>query len=325
MQNCVAVDTQTCALAHSLGRGINMGNMLEAPREGDWGIRLDPAFIPLIKDKFTTVRVPVRWTNHAAATEDATLDDFFSKRVDNAIQALLNAGFNVIVNQHHYNQIFGAKLHPNEMWVEPAVLEKRLINIWKQLAQRYKNQHPKLIFELLNEPHGTMKPEAWNALAAEIVEAIRRIDPDRVLMVGPTDWNSPRDLHKLRVPKDKKIIVSIHDYSPFNFTHQGISWMPHLPRGVTCCNHNQINEMRAMISLATQWNQKHGYPLHLGEFGSYQAADMPSREIYTRTMRDLLENKGIGWAYWEFGSTFGMYDPKKSTWIEPIRRALLDN
>jgi endoglucanase len=40
--------------------------------------------------------------------------------------------------------------------------------------------------------------------------------------------------------------------------------------------------------------------------------------------RDLIEANDIGWTYWEFGSFFGVYDPIKGIWIEPIRRALLD-
>jgi endoglucanase len=81
-QTCHAVSAPTCDLAHALGRGINMGNMLEAPRKGDWGIRLNTSYINLVAEKFETVRVPVRWTNHAAPTEDAKLDEFFAARVD---------------------------------------------------------------------------------------------------------------------------------------------------------------------------------------------------------------------------------------------------
>lgn len=44
-----------------LGRGINLGNMLDAPSEGEWGVTLDSAYFPLIKSAgFTSVRIPVR-------------------------------------------------------------------------------------------------------------------------------------------------------------------------------------------------------------------------------------------------------------------------
>ena len=323
-QACHAVNAETCALAQNLGRGINMGNMLEAPREGDWGIRLDPAYINLVADKFKTVRVPVRWTNHAAPTADAKLDDFFANRVDKALDAMLAKNLYVIVNTHHYNQLFGDRLHPNEFAVEPAVLEERLINIWRQLAVRYKGRSKNLIFELLNEPHGTLSSADWNALLAKLITAVREVDATRILMVGPTYWNHPKDLDKLKLPADKNLIVSIHTYDPFEFTHQGISWMPQFPKGPTCCNIKQQQALRASLELAVKWNKATGYPLHMGEFGSHNAGDPQSRANYNRMARDAFEANGIGWAYWEFGSTFGIYDPTKSAWIEPLLGALLD-
>lgn len=323
-QACHAVSAETCSLAHNLGRGINMGNMLEAPQEGDWGIRLDPAYIDLVAEKFKTVRVPVRWTNHAAPTADATLDTFFAARVDKALDAMLAKNLYVIVNTHHYNQLFGDKLHPREFAVDPAVLELRLINIWRQLAQRYKGRSKNLVFELLNEPHGGLTSAAWNTLLAKLVTTVREIDPHRVLMVGPTYWNHPKDLGKLQLPADKNLIVSIHSYDPFEFTHQGISWMPHFPKGPTCCSPKQRQALQSTVETAVKWNKASGFPLHLGEFGSYEAGDMTSRANYTRLARDLFEQNGIGWAYWEFGSTFGVFDKSKSAWIEPIRSSLLD-
>lgn len=323
-QACHAVSTETCTLAHNLGRGINLGNMLEAPREGDWGVRLDPAYVTLIAEKFTTARVPVRWTNHAAPTADAKLDDFFANRVDKALDALLAENMYVIVNTHHYNQLFGDKLHPSEFAVEPKVLEARLINIWRQLAQRYKGRSKNLVFELLNEPHGTLTSAAWNLLLAKLVTTVREIDATRTLMVGPTYWNHPKDLEKLQLPRDPNLIVSIHSYEPFEFTHQGISWMPQFPKGPTCCNSQQRQALEQSVEIAVKWNKAKGYPLHLGEFGSFEAGDMASRAAYTRLARDTFEKHGIGWTFWEFGSSFGVYDPKKSIWVEPLKNALLN-
>ena len=68
----------------------------------------------------------------------------------------------------------------------------------------------------------------------------------------------------------------------------------------------------------------HGYPVHLGEFGSFKVADMDSRVTYTRTVRNQAESLGIPWAYWDFANVFGIYDPKARQWIEPLRAALLD-
>ena len=66
------------------------------------------------------------------------------------------------------------------------------------------------------------------------------------------------------------------------------------------------------------------YPVHLGEFGAFEKADMDSRAAYTRLVRDEAERRGIGWTYWNFSSDFGAYSTKTNSWIEPIRRALLE-
>lgn len=325
LQNCNAVSAETCALAHALGRGINMGNMLEAPREGDWGVRLDAPYIDKVAGVFNTVRVPVRWSNHAAPTVDATLDEVFAVRVDKVVDALLAKGVYVILDMHHNSQLFGERLLPNEFGVDPAVVEPRVVNMWRQIALRYKDRSPKLVFELLNEPHGRLDGEPWNVLAGRTLAAVRTSNPARTVLVGPSYWNSARDLPKLRLPPDRNLIVAIHNYDPFEFTHQGVTYLPKpFPTGTTCCNATQLKTMTNSLDAAVKWSQANGFPLHLGEFGAYQAADMDSRETYTRLMRDEAERRSIGWTYWDFASSYGAYSPKTGNWVEPIRRALLD-
>jgi endoglucanase len=35
------------------------------------------------------------------------------------------------------------------------------------------------------------------------------------------------------------------------------------------------------------------------------------------------ESHGFSWAYWEFCSGFGAYDPKADAWREPLQTALV--
>jgi endoglucanase len=323
--SCASVTPQTCATAQALGRGINLGNMLDAPREGDWGVRVEPAFLDKVAGQFTTVRVPVRWSNHAAVTADARIDEAFAQRVDQVVDGLLAKGVYVILDMHHYSQLSGGTLHPHETGVDPAVLETRLLNMWRQIAQRYRDRSPKLLFELLNEPHDRLNGEAWNALAAQTLAAVRASNPNRIVLIGPGDWNGIWELPKLRVPSDRNLIVTIHNYDPFNFTHQGADWLAKpFPTGTPCCDAAQRQQIVNALDNARRWSMSNGYPLYLGEWGSYEAADMKSREAYTRLVRDEAEKRGIPWAYWEFASTFGVYSPKTGEWVEPIRRALLD-
>jgi endoglucanase len=323
-QTCFSVSPETCAIARQLGRGINMGNMLDAPREGDWGVKLEPDYVDKVAGAFKTVRIPVRWSNHAAPTADAKIDEAFAKRVDQVVDAFLAKGMYVILDVHHYTQIFGDKQHPHEFTVDPAVVDVRLVNLWKQIARRYKDRSPKLMFELLNEPHDRLNGEAWNKLALRALDAVRETNPNRTVLIGPDEWNSIGELKKLRLPMDRNIIVMVHNYDPMAFTHQGIEWMPQYKVGTTCCDDAQRKQIADALEAARKWNDTIGYPVYLGEFGSYEKADMQSRATYTRIVRDEAEKRGIGWAYWEFASSFGVYNPKAGQWIEPLRRALLD-
>lgn len=141
-QACHAVSRSACDTAHALGRGINLGNMLDAPREGDWGVRAEPALVELAASQFQTVRLPVRWSNHAAPTADATIDEAFARRVDVVIDTLLARGVRVMLDVHHYSQVFGDPLHPRELEVKPSVVDERLVNLWRQIAHRYRHRSP---------------------------------------------------------------------------------------------------------------------------------------------------------------------------------------
>ncbi len=49
-------------LNQKLGRGVNLGNALDAPQEGEWGLTLRSELFDMIKEAgFDSVRIPVRW------------------------------------------------------------------------------------------------------------------------------------------------------------------------------------------------------------------------------------------------------------------------
>ncbi len=322
---CAKVSAETCSLSLRLGRGINMGGMLESPVEGDWGTRLDPKYIDIVTAAFSTVRVPVRWSNHASKDAAAVLDPFFLKRVTNAVDALLNRGAYVIVDMHHYQQLMGLKRQNKEFDVDESVVEERFLNIWKQLALHFKGRSNKLIFELLNEPVGKLDERAWNKLLLKAIAVVRETNPDRVVMIGPVGWGHPKALSSLVVPVDKNIIVTFHTYDPFNFTHQGATYLPmNLPLGVQCCDGIQKQQISSSIKIAKSWSVKNGYPVYLGEFGVMKLADEKSRANYARYVRDEAESNRISWAYWDFANAFGIYNPVSGEWIESMRASLLD-
>ena len=309
-------------LSKALGRGINFGNMLEAPTEGAWGLSVRPDFIDAaVQAGFQTVRLPVRWSNHAAKTRPFRLDVAFTNRVESIVDKLLASGVHVVLNMHHYRVLDGDKPDDGDEAQDAGLSDERYLALWAQIAQRFKGKSDKLIFELYNEPHKLLDAPHWNELMARATAVVRKTNPQRVLMLGPVDWNNASALAEMRLPNDANLIVTIHNYAPFKFTHQGAAWIdPVLPLGVSCCDAEQRAEMLLPLDTAKRWSDQHRYPIFVGEFGAYEKADMASRVRFTEAMRQEMELRGFSWAYWELAAGFGVYDPEKKT----FRKALLD-
>ena len=311
------------ATAHAIGRGVNFGNMFEAPTEGAWGLTVtDDVIDKATAAGFTSVRLPVRWSNHASVDAPFTIDAAFMGRVDAVIDKLLAKGVVVIVNMHHYRQLDGDRLDAGELPVADAAVDVRFVMLWEQLATHFQGRGARLVLELYNEPHGRLNGEPWNVLAARALRVVRRTNPDRVVLIGPTSWNAASDLRLLKLPNDANLIATVHNYAPFTFTHQGAEWVsPVLPVGVTCCSAAQEAELTAPLDIAKAWSVATRYPVYVGEFGAYSKADDGSRIDFNRKMRQAMEARGMTWGYWEFAAGFGVYDPATLS----FRQSLLDS
>ncbi len=79
-----------------------------------------------------------------------------------------------------------------------------------------------LAFEPVQRPKDAATTEVINPIFAKAIEQHRRIDPKRTIFVGPGRWNSIAELPALRLPDgDENLIVTVHNYDPFYFTHRG--------------------------------------------------------------------------------------------------------
>lgn len=303
-----------------LGRGINLGNALDAPAEGAWGVVLQSEYFQTIRQAgFDSVRLPVRWSAHAGKEPPYTIDPVFAARVDWAINQALTSKLNIVVNVHHYE----------EMDADPDAHLERLTAIWRQVAERYQTLPNSVYFELYNEPHNHFTAEKWNPTITTILQTVRASNPVRPIIVGPTSWNAIHALDELQLPEsDQNLIVTVHYYDPFRFTHQGASWIKDAnqwPSLAWTGSEAEKTAVRTDLEKAARWGREHGRPLFLGEFGAFSKADIQSRANWTRQVAQEANRLGISWAYWEFSSGFGAYDPAAERWREPLKSALLVN
>ena len=301
-----------------LGRGVNLGNALEAPSEGEWGVMLEESFFKLIADAgFKSIRIPIRWNAHADATPPYTVDPQFFFRVDWAVEQALKNDLAVVVNIHHYNELIE----------QPQEQRERFLALWDQIAVHYKDYPDTLFFELLNEPNGPLNSDLLNPLTADAIQVIRSSNPTRTLIAGPAEWFSLNQLASLKLPEgDRNLIVSFHYYQPFQFTHQGAEWVNGSNDWLGTDWEGLFFEKDVLIAdldMALEWSKKNNRPLYLGEFGAYSKADMLSRVRWTEFIARESEKRGFSWAYWEFCAGFGVYDRAASGWNEPILKALI--
>jgi len=109
-------------------------------------------------------------------------------------------------------------------WTRPEA-QQHFIDVWKQIAKRYKDDDRIWGFDLVNEPddRGVSDDcDDWQTLAARAGRAVRAIDPDRTLIVT-TPMGGDTEPFEGFVPLDLPgVVYTFHMYNPFEYTHQNL-------------------------------------------------------------------------------------------------------
>jgi len=264
---------------------------------------------------FKTVRIVLQ--SFRFMDGDGTLDPKFFAVLDPYLKAALDAGLTVILDEHDFDLCAA----------DPASCREKLKAFWRQMAPRYAEAPNRLVFEIMNEPHGAVTDAMWNDMLAENLAIIRATNPTRNVVVGPGHWNSLKSLPALVLPEaDRHLIVTFHYYTPMEFTHQGASWAgPQFVnlRGVTWGTPAERKILADDFDAVKTWADANHRPIFLGEFGAFEPAAMPERVKWTEAVRAAAAARGFAWAYWEFDGGFGVWDFSKPGWVEPILDALI--
>jgi endoglucanase len=329
-------------------RGINLGNALDAPREGAWGVTLKPEHFRMAKAAgLDHVRLPVRFSAHADEKPPYELEGAILDRVEWAIEQAKENGLSIIIDLHHYQ----------ELMKDPAHHADRLVALWQQIAAHFKDAPESVAFELINEPCDKLTPEYLNPLTARALAAVRATNPTRIVIADSYFWASADHLKNLALPEDRNLVASFHMYQPILFTHQGMSWMgpeyqtralvfpgpgqkqvvpvpatenvPWVKEWFTGYNSLPVQEnpngpkaVYEYMKTVEAYLSATGRRVYMGEFGVADTVDPTSRENWLRLVRSEAERRHIGWALWDDGARFRAMNVDWNSWILPIEAGL---
>ena len=144
------------------------------------------------------------------------------------------------------------------------------IDIWKKIANRYKNESIILGYDLLNEPiphffdtaHFNPKLEP---LYKRITQAIRTVDKNHLIFLGGVQWNS--NFKPFGPPFDNKVVYTFHKY-----------W---------------TDTTQQVIQEYVDFRDRHNVPIYVGETGE-------NSDAWITAFRKLCEQNNIGWHFWPY-------------------------
>ncbi|HUX60333.1 MAG TPA: cellulase family glycosylhydrolase, partial [Ignavibacteriaceae bacterium] len=153
---------------------------------------------------------------------------------------------------------------------ENAESQMLTVQIWKEIANRYKNERYILGYDLLNEPIAPyFDTEKLNKLLEplyiKITKAIRTVDKNHVVILGGAQWDS--NFKIFGKPFDSKLVYTFHKY-----------WS---------------DTTQSVIQDYIDFSNKYNVPIWLGESGE-------NTMRWIASFRRLLDKNDIGWCFWTF-------------------------
>ncbi|MGH1388241.1 cellulase family glycosylhydrolase [Kordia sp.] len=281
-----------------MGRGMNLGNVLSAPIEGNWApVVYEQFFIDLANEGFTNVRIPTDFFgtrtsgdtsvyssdpgtlgNYTGLPTDYVIDSTYLNRVEEIINWALNAGLIVSLDFH------GATLKSEFIYTFDSsrseytapTSAKRLADnekfkaIWNAIANRFKNHSENLLFEIINEPYFHMSATEVDTLNMTIINSIRStegLNTTRNIIItggGANSYLAPLQISDALITSDDYLIATFHYYQPFNFTSSSKQQYNVYNWGTLA----QKTTINSQFDEVLVWSNTNNIPIYLGEFGA---------------------------------------------------------
>ena len=217
---------------------------------------------------FDSIRIPIHWK--LFQTPDA--EGF--QLLDRVIGWCHDEGLLVVIDLHAApGGQTGANIDDSNGWpwlYTDEAMQLKTIDLWKQIAHRYRNETAILGYDLLNEPlphYPQMRQfdDLLEPLYKRITAAIRTEDTHHAIILGGNQWDSQFAI--FHQPFDPNLIYQLHTY-----------WAP---------------TEQATIQRFVDFRDKYNVPIWLGESGE-------NNDKWIADFARLLEKNDIGWAFWPY-------------------------
>lgn len=247
-----------------------------------------------------------------------------------------------IIRAHHFNAQNGEG--KNVLWTD-TVAQENFVKLWYQLSEELKKYSTdSLAYEFLNEPVAK-DPEDWNKLVAKCHAAIRKLEPERYIMIGSNEWQTPRMFPYLKIPEnDKRIILAFHYYEPLFITHYSAYWTSFkdykgpvfypgksIPDSIVETIKDSSNELlMKRLAESNRYYDKNvlaedlkpvfdkakalGLPVICTEFGAYNKIDPELRRKYYNDIMTVFRENNVAWSIWDLKGDFGLLKYDRTTY-----------
>lgn len=337
-------------LVEDMTFGWNLGNTLDvcqADRDGDGkinehveaGEKVDETlwgnpkatkelFTSLKKNGVNAVRIPVTWRDHMDS--NGNIDREWMDRVQQVVDYAYSQGMYVIINVHHDgggDPKFGAWII-EESQKDYNTFLKKYKNIWKQIAERFKNYSDYLIFESMNE---VGFDTLYNKNKADAYNLINKINQDFVDIIRATGGNNAKrhlliagyytdiertcdSLYKMPDDKAGRCILSVHYYTPWDFCT--------CDRKHTWGTNSEVRQMETLIGKMKKNFVDKGIPVIIGEYAA-SGSNLSSCIFFIEKLNKLCSDYGIATFIWDSGSQVNRktYKWRTPQYLEALKRA----
>jgi endoglucanase len=309
-------------------KGVNFSGWFEtwSAAEPQYNRYTEQDFINVKSLGADVIRLPITMHRMAGGAPNYTLNAMMLRFLDKAVDWAEKYGLYIIIDNHSFDPVVPTSVD----------IDKILLPVWAQIAERYKNRSDYVIYEVLNEPHG-ISDKRWGEIQGAAIDAIRRIDQKHMIIVGGTDYNSIAKLSSIPAYSDTNLIYTFHFYDPYVFTHQGANWgepsiaslamvpfpadssrMPPTPsnlRGtwiegsLRAYAHDAAPaKLYSTLDRVVAFAKARNVPVFCGEFGVYliQSPDADRIKWY-QLISDALDKRNIARTSWDYYGGFGIF------------------